>query len=93
MKMKIQVVIWRSDGWHLGRAENLPGVLSQGKSPIEVAGNLVDAAQLMLADGGEPGPDDLGVPVSPSKPPSLEASVDLPLPGGEGLEEGGDEPR
>jgi predicted RNase H-like HicB family nuclease len=78
--MKLTVDIWRDEGWYLGKARDIPGVFTQGKSLEEVRENLVDACRLMLAEGDDFGPDDTGVPSSPSKPSSLETAIRLQLP-------------
>jgi predicted RNase H-like HicB family nuclease len=91
MKMKVTVKCWQVEGWFLGRAKEIPGVLSQGKSLKELLENLGDAIRLMLADGDESGPDDIGVPSPPSNPPSLETSVELQLPRTWGMPEEGQE--
>jgi predicted RNase H-like HicB family nuclease len=78
--MKLTVDIWRDEGWYLGKARELPGVFTQGKSLKEVTENLADACKLLLAEGDGPGPDDIGVPSPSSKPPCLQTSVRLQLP-------------
>jgi predicted RNase H-like HicB family nuclease len=92
MERDVKIVIRKSGDWYLATARGLPGVFSQGKSLDEVRENLADAIKLMLADGDDPGPGDAGVPVSPSRPPSLKAAVKLPLPETCDGGEGGNEP-
>ncbi len=47
--MKFTAIIEKSqDGWYVGQLEELPAVLSQGKTIDELKGNLLDALQLLL---------------------------------------------
>lgn len=78
--MKVAIEHWPNEGWYVGRVKEIPGVFSQGTSPEELMENIVDAYLLMLAEGDEPGPGDIGVPSPPSRLPFREASVELQLP-------------
>lgn len=47
--MKFNAIIEKSDdGWYVGQIEEMPSVLSQGKTIDELKENLLDALQLML---------------------------------------------
>ena len=47
--MKFTAIIEKSeDGWYVGQLEELPAVLSQGKTIDELKDNLLDALQLLL---------------------------------------------
>ncbi len=47
--MKFTAIIEKSiDGWYVGQLEELPAVLSQGKTIEELKENLLDALQLLL---------------------------------------------
>ncbi len=47
--MKLTAIIEKSDdGWYVGQLEEMPAVLSQGKTIIELKENLLDALQLLL---------------------------------------------
>ena len=52
--MKLTAIIERSnDGWFVGQLEELPEVLSQGKSIAEVKSNLIEALHLLLDSNRE----------------------------------------
>ncbi len=47
--MKLTAIIEKSDdGWYVGQLEEIPAVLSQGKTIKELKENLLDALQLLL---------------------------------------------
>ncbi len=47
--MKLTALIEKSDdGWFVGQLEELPEVLSQGKTIVELKSNLLDALNLLL---------------------------------------------
>lgn len=47
--MKLTAIIEKSeDGWYVGQLEELPAVLSQGKTKKELMDNLLDAFHLLL---------------------------------------------
>jgi predicted RNase H-like HicB family nuclease len=47
--MKLTAIIEKSnDGWYVGQLEEIPAVLSQGKTIKELKENLLDALQLFL---------------------------------------------
>ena len=47
--MKFTAIIEKSeDGWFVGQLEELPAVLSQGKTIAELKTNLLDALNLLL---------------------------------------------
>jgi len=47
--MKFTAIIEKSpDGWYVGQLEEMPVVLSQGKTVEELKDNLLDALQLLL---------------------------------------------
>jgi predicted RNase H-like HicB family nuclease len=45
--MTVTLVCWRDQDWYVGRAKEIPGVFSQGKSLVALQKNLADAIQLM----------------------------------------------
>jgi len=52
--MKFTAIIEKSvDGWYVGQLEELPAVLSQGKTIKELKENLIDALQLLLETNRE----------------------------------------
>lgn len=52
--MKFTALIEKSeDGWYVGQLEELPAVLSQGKTIDELKANLLDALQLFLETNKE----------------------------------------
>lgn len=52
--MKFTALIEKSeDGWYVGQLEELPAVLSQGKTIEELKNNLLDALQLLLETNKE----------------------------------------
>ncbi len=47
--MKFTAIIEKSeDGWYVGQLEEMPAVLTQGKTIKELKDNLLDALRLML---------------------------------------------
>ena len=47
--MKLTAIIEKSnDGWYVGQLEEIPAVLSQGRTIKELKENLLDALQLLL---------------------------------------------
>jgi len=47
--LKLTVVIEKGlDGWYIGQTQEIPGVLTQGKTAKETKENLADALQLYL---------------------------------------------
>ena len=47
--MKLTALIEKSDdGWFVGQLEELPEILSQGKTVSELKSNLLDALKLLL---------------------------------------------
>jgi predicted RNase H-like HicB family nuclease len=87
MMRKVTIKIWQCGEWYLGRAKEIPGALSQGRSLGEVLENVRDACCLMLKDGDDPGPGDAGVPSPMPRSPTLATSVELQLPGTQGESE------
>ena len=52
--MKLTAIIEESnDGWFVGQLEELPAVLSQGKTIEELKSNLIDALKLFLTSNRE----------------------------------------
>ncbi|NCA84264.1 MAG: type II toxin-antitoxin system HicB family antitoxin [Clostridia bacterium] len=52
--MKFTALIEKSeDGWYVGQLEELPAVLSQGKTIEELKANLLDALPLFLETNKE----------------------------------------
>ena len=51
--MTVTLVCWRDKDWYVGRAKEIPGVFSQGKSLVALQENLADAIRLMLAEGND----------------------------------------
>jgi len=52
--MKFTAIIEKSeDGWYVGQLEEMPTVLSQGKTIEELKDNLLDALQLLLETNRE----------------------------------------
>jgi predicted RNase H-like HicB family nuclease len=48
-RMNFTAIIEKSDdGWYVGQLEELPAVLSQGKTVDELKENLLDALQMLL---------------------------------------------
>ena len=78
--MIVTLECWRDNDWYVGRAKEIPGVFTQGKSLAALQENLTDAIQFMLAEGNDTGQDDAGIPSFPSNPPCLRTSVQLQLP-------------
>jgi predicted RNase H-like HicB family nuclease len=53
-KFTLTAIIEKSeDGWYIGQLEELPEVLSQGKTVKELLSNLKDALNLILEDRRE----------------------------------------
>jgi predicted RNase H-like HicB family nuclease len=44
---------WPDDGWYVGRLKEIPGVVSQGETLLELEENIRDAYQLMTEDSQE----------------------------------------
>jgi len=38
---------WQDEGWYVGRLKEVPGVMSQGLTVVELEKNIRDAYQLM----------------------------------------------
>ena len=52
--MELTAIIEKStDGWYVGQLEEMPAVLSQGKSITELKKNLLDALHLLLETNKE----------------------------------------
>ena len=52
--MEFTAIIEKSeDGWYVGQLEEIPAVLSQGKTIIELKDNLLDALRLLLETNKE----------------------------------------
>ncbi len=79
MNIRVTVKCWRDKDWYVGRAKEIPGVFSQGKSLAALKDNLTDAITLMLEEGNDTGGGDACVPSSPPDPPCHKASVQLQL--------------
>jgi predicted RNase H-like HicB family nuclease len=48
MKRSFTLEYWMDSGWYVGRLKQVPGVMSQGKTPDELKENIADAYRTML---------------------------------------------
>ncbi len=48
MEVKFTLQYWKDEGWYVGRLREVPGVFSQGRTLLELEGNIREAYRLML---------------------------------------------
>lgn len=53
MRTSLRIEYWIDNGWYVGRAKEVPGVFSQGKTLNELKRNIQDAYHLMMEEMSE----------------------------------------
>jgi len=50
MKTQLTMIYWKSGKWWLGKLKEHPEIMTQGKTLIELEGNIKDAYKMMLIE-------------------------------------------